>query len=293
MAKLVLKFPVSTSDVDTLARIERVAGSPAILDAEPSTRAVLFLRSASGRTGFCLASFYVWLGAEASTDEERKNWTHSQVVKHLSLSFSAIRTIALCARSIFDHSTKPGLHAKMVTKLSALDVDKVCKYWVPDDSIKEGDARRGLAFVQKALARCAVGINEAKKSNCILTRRVALMKAFADREGAHISLQHYELDLLDAVHVVATSALWGAVIHHFDKREDGAKWLNEIDQAAYETGTELFPELTRVPRLFKSFDLESSLRNFYKPHFSDGADYLSTYLLSALGWDCLPREFQA
>lgn len=290
---LILRTPVSNSDVETLARMERVAIPPPALDMKPPTRAIHFLRAASGRASISLPAFYIFLGAEASTDAQRKSWTHPQLVKHYTLRFSAIGTIALCTRSIFDHKLKSGLYAKSVTKLSPKDFQKVSEYWANGDSTKEEDARRALVFVQSLLARCAVGINDAKKSSCILTRRVALLKAYADREAAHISLHHYEFNLLDAVHVVAATALLGAVIHNFDGRENtGAQYLNAIDQAAYATGMELFPELGCMPRLFDGKDVESMLRNLYSGQIRDGVQYLSTWLLSALGWDGVPREFE-
>jgi hypothetical protein len=294
MAKLVLQMPVSKSDVETLARIERVAKPPPALDSDPSTRAILFLRAAAGRASLCLPAFYVFLGAEASTDEQKKNWSHAQFVKRYALRFSAIGTIALCARAIFDHhavASSGELYAKNVTTLSAKDVEKVSAYWANGDVRKEEDARLGLAFVRKTLTRCAININDAKKSGCILTRRVGLLKAYANREAGHISLNTYEFDHLDVVHVVAATALLGAVIHHFDRREDtGAQYLNGIDESAYAAGIEIFPELARMPRLFDGFDVENALRNLYRGRIVDGVDYLSTWLLSALGWDGWPKE---
>lgn len=289
--KLRLSFPISTSDVDTLESIERVASPPPSID-EPSTRAVLFLRAASGRASICLSAFYLFLGAESTTADQRKEWTYKQKVKHYTLRFSAIGTIALSARAIFDSTSKDGLNAKMVTKLSSKDSEKVFSYWSNNDPSKVHDAQLALSFVQKVLTRCAIPINEAKRSECILTRRVALMKAYADREVAHISLHPYEYRLLDVAHVAAATALFGAVIHHFDGRADGGlEYLQGIDEAAHEAAMEIFPELKDIPRLFAGEKAETIFRTLYKNKLIDGADYLSTWLLSALGWDNIPRNF--
>lgn len=288
--KLTLSFQLSTSDAETLEQIGRVAVKPLSID-EASTRAILFMRAAAGRASLCLSAFYLFLGAESSTDEQRKEWPYPHTVRHYTLRYSAMGTIALAARAIFDHG-KDGLHAKMVTKLSAKDMEEVAAYWAHNDPSRLPDARLALAFVQSVLARCAISIKEANQSKCILARRVACLKAYADREAAHISMHHYEYTMKDVVHVASAIALFGAVIHDFDKGEEGAglKFLVDIDKGAYDAAVEIFPELKQFPRLFERGG-EAMLRNLYKGKLRAGADYLSTWLLPALGWDNMPKEF--
>lgn len=288
--KLTLTFPLSTADTDTLEQIERVAIPPVSID-EASTRAILFMRAAAGRASLCLSAFYLFLGAESSTDEQRKEWPYPHTVRHYTLRYSAMGTIALAARSIFDHG-KDGLHAKMVTKLSSKDMEEVATYWARNDPNRLPDARLALAFVQSVLARCAIPIKEANRSKCILAKRVACLKAYADREAAHISVHHYEYTMKDVIHVASAVALFGAVIHDFDSGKEGAglKFLVDIDKAAYDAAAEIFPDLKQFRRLFERGG-EAMLRNLYKGKLMAGADYLSTWLLSALGWDDMPKEF--
>lgn len=290
MAKLELRFRLSKSDSQTLARVQKVAVPPPTPD-DPSTRAIHFLRGASGRASICLSAFYLFLGAEASTEEQRRDWTHVQRVKHYTVRFAAIGTLALCIRAIFD-SGKVGLGPKTVVTLSPKAFEKVAAYWANGNLRKEQEARCALTLVQKVFSRCAVSISEAKKSRCILTRRVALLKAYADRESAHISLHNYAFDLHDVVHVVAATALLGAVIDRFDRRGDTeANYLVDIDPAAYTAAVEVFPELSTAPRLFKDVDVHRMLQGLYTGKMFDGVDYLSTWLPSVLGLDDLPKEF--
>jgi len=289
--KLVLNFPLSTSDKETLARIEKVA-KPAERVENPVNRAVLYLRAASGRCSIALSAFYVFLAAEASTPDERKAWKYADQVKHYTLRFSTITTIALCVRAIYDASAND-LCAKTVTGASSSTFSKLAQYWAKKTSRDFNEAELALCFVQDVLARCSIPISAAKKSDCILARRVALMKAYADRESAHISLHSYEYTLLDVAHVVAATALLGAVIHHFDVAgESGPKFLARLDEGAHASAVELFPKTKKVGRLFDDKrDLDLMIRNLYKGKIISGADYLSTYLPSALGLDGMPREF--
>ena len=147
-------------------------------------------------------------------------------------------------------------------------------------------ARLALTLIQRVLVRCAVSIGAAKQSSCLLTRRIAFMKAYADRQAAHVSLANYEYTSLDVAHVVAVTAVLGAMIHEFDGRTDrGTTWLDAMDKAAYDAGTEMFPALKRLPRLFDQCDLDNMFKVICEGKLTDGPEYLSTWLPSALGWD--------
>jgi hypothetical protein len=275
---LVLNFPVSTSPEETLARIEKISKSPEHIG-EPSARALLYLRAASGRASLALSAFYLFLVAEASTDEERKAWTYAQQVIHTTVRFSAISTVALCVRAIFDHSRRDALCAKLVTGLSKANFAKVAAYWGKRNNRDAADAEAALHFIKDVLERGAIPMSIAKKSECVLARRVAFMKALADRESAHISLQHYEYTLLDVAHVVAATALFGAVIHHFDyPGESGPEYLVKLDEAANASASQVLPHTIKSIRLFEKQDIAQMFRTLLKGRLMSGADYLSGYL---------------
>lgn len=290
MAKLELRFRFSTSDEDTLARIERAAKRSSSIT-EPSTRAVLFLRGACGRAALCHSNFYLYVGATISSENEIRSWIPPHRLRHYAIRHSAISTIALGIRSMYDDVRSSDLNAKRVISLSDVDFAKVVSYWANGEQEKEARARRTLSLIQRVLARGAVSIDAAAKSPCVLTRRIALMKAYADRQAAHVSHENYEYDVFDVAHVVAATAIVGAMIHEFDEpTEKGTEWLNAMDKAAYEAATELFPALKPQPRLFDRCDLDNLFKVATEGKLTDGAEYLSTWLLSALGWDNPPRE---
>jgi len=205
----------------------------------------------------------------------------------MTLHYSGLWTAALCIRSIFDHEADSPrkLNAKSVAGSTPRVREQIADYWTTKNTAKV-DARLAVAFIARFLARTAVPVNQACKSDCILTRRIALIKAFADRGVAHLSLHHFEFTARDLAHSVAAAALVGAIIRHFDEPTGaGATYLTSIDKAAHAAAVRIFPEFQRVPRLFTDDFIHGTLRNLYSGRLMDGVEYLSESLLSALGWD--------
>jgi hypothetical protein len=99
-------------------------------------------------------------------------------------------------------------------------------------------------------------------------------------------LGHYEYARLDIAHVVAATALIGAVIYQFDEPGgDGAMYLRSVDAAAFSAAVDAFPEFQDGPRLFPGDSpIADALSTLYKEQLTDGVVYLSENLPAALGW---------
>lgn len=297
MAKLVLNFPVSTADKDTLERLGKVRASPEEIN-QPSHRVLLFLRQVEGRASIALASFYTDLALSIASEDQRQAWSYAEKVKFQALQYSARWTTALCVRAIYDHA-KGTLTARAVRDASPDVEDRVTKFWAERNSREEKQARAAFKFLREHFARSAIPISSAPNSECVLARRVALLKAYADREGAHISVQHYEFTTVDLAHVVTATALVGAVIHHFDfpvsampEAPTGGAFIARLDEGAHQAAMSLCPWATKLPRMFEKADLEAMVPNLYRENrLISGAEYLSSYLPSALGLDAPPRKF--
>jgi hypothetical protein len=249
---------------------------------DPKVRIIQFLRAASGRASIGLGAFYLYLAANHSDGVTTK---HSDAVKRATIRYSALWTIALCVRSIFDdqtpHSTR--LNAKTLVNASATMREQVAEYWAQNGSLKIADARHALAFVTGLLKRAAIPLKEANKSDCVLTRRIALIKALADRQAAHISLAHYEYSGYDIAHVVAATSIMGAVIYQFDEPHgDATKYLSSLDAAAFIAAADVFPDFADGPRLFADDGLVETLSRLYRGHLMDGVACLNEHLLNAL-----------
>ena len=181
----------------------------------------------------------------------------------------------------------------MLLRLNRADNDDVVRYWSERNGANAGDAGLALAFVKRMLIRCGVPIGKPEACDCILTRRVALLEAHADRVAAHISLEDYEFTVLDVAHVVAATAMWGAVIHGFDNPgSSGVEYLISIDRSAHAAAIEVFPDFAGSPRLLGDEFICDMLPKLVAGQLIDGVDYLSTWLLSAIGWDGIPANIK-
>jgi hypothetical protein len=118
-----------------------------------------------------------------------------------------------------------------------------------------------------------------------LARRIGLLKYYADRHAAHISLETYLFHLSDLIHVVAALIVLGAVIDDFDDLTKGNRYFDEIDEAAWHAGETTYPNLS-IPRLFKQFTILEQGRLYCKLESANGLDMLLNQLPAALGcWD--------
>jgi hypothetical protein len=290
---LTLNLPLSITDRETLARIERVAKPPASVG-NAKTRSILFLRAVAGRASLCLPALYQFLGAAHATPEDpdiKRRWTYPSQVEHYMAEFSSLCVIALSLRAIFDHAKGP-LSARTIASLKPEEAQSLAEYWKTKNRSKAEDADAGLEFVCDLLQRCAISIGSAKRSECVLTRRIAMLKAYADRTAAHITLQDYEFTIPDVAHAALATCLLGAVIHQFDMpASDGVDYLSGLDEASYTAALRMFPELRKTPRFFHKEKLKSMLPVLYRGRIRSGADYLSEWLPSTLGFDYPPRKF--
>lgn len=291
---LQLNFTLSKSPEETLERIGRVMQPKTPEVPDPRVDAIHFLRATAGRASHCLQPFYMFVGAAVSEPEDqddKRKWPYSFRVAHTSLEFSSICTIALATRAIYAHPKKP-FSARGVAALNNEVANSVAEYWVDKTKSNADEAAAAVRFLQSAFERFAISPNAALQTDCVLARRIALLKAYANRVGAHITRERYDYTLPDVGHVVAATCLLGAVIHHFDYPGlGGAAYLAALDEAAYSNAAGVFPELRKAPRLFDDKkSLEQMLRNLYMSKVVAGEDYLSIYLPSALGWENPRRE---
>lgn len=132
---------------------------------------------------------------------------------------------------------------------------------------------------------CAKPRKDMLNEPSLLARRIGLLKYHADRHAAHISLEPFLFGLTDLVHVVASIIVLGAIIIDFDDRAIGDIYFDQIDDAAWQSSKEYFPEIP-VNRLFGHFNILEQRRIYWKSELVDGFDMLFNGLPAALGyWD--------
>jgi hypothetical protein len=283
MTTLVLVKRRSTT-AGASALVRKVAGRPVAVG-DKFTRAVLFLRSLSGRSALCHSAFYFYLFGKIASERPGER-PIDEMVTHDTIRNCALFTLATSIRAIYDTDTKYELHAKIIANLGADDCERVAEYWGRGDAARISQARQAISFLSLAFKHFTKPINESARTTCPLTQRIALVKAFANRAVAHISLDDYAYSALDLAHIVAATAMLGAVARDFDEiGEIGADYLIGVDQTASVAARKMFPGLDDVPTLFQANFVRATLQPLYEGRLVDGVRYLSDDLLAALGWD--------
>lgn len=119
-----------------------------------------------------------------------------------ALEQSSLHTIALACRSIFDASNTH-LGGKRIANLNDTALTSVAQYWSerPERPIEE--AIKALNLLRKLFVQCAQPEKLLIDKSSLLEQRIALLKFYAYRHAAHISLEDYLFDVVDLIHVVA------------------------------------------------------------------------------------------
>jgi hypothetical protein len=262
-------------------RVEELKARDAPLALSQDIRIIQFLRGVASRAGFVLPAFYTFAGASAIAQEP--SIPYSRRVQASAAEQSALATIALACRAIFDASSGQ-LSAKYLVKASGSDLTQVARYWADSCGRTEVEAMKALELLREVFARCALSRRALLDKPSLLERRVGLLKYYTDRQVAHITLEPFLFGLADAIHVVAAMAIIGAIIIEFDDHSRG-RYFDIIDEAAWDSAKALYPSLV-TPRLFDRIDLHGQARNCWKIDAFDGIHWILNQLPAAIGhWD--------
>ena len=176
------------------------------------TAAIQSLRGIAARASYVLPALYFAIGAGSTP--RRSSWPHREAVQ-LALEQSSLQTIALACRSIFDASNTH-LGGKRIANLSDTTLNSVAQYWSERPERPIDEAIKALVFLRKLFIRCAQPERLLIDKPSLLERRIGLLKFYAHRHAAHISLEDHLFDVVDLIHVDAAIVLIGAIIMDFD-----------------------------------------------------------------------------
>jgi hypothetical protein len=263
------------------ASYQRTASTPP-MRLKPVERAVLYLRAVAGRAEFALSSFYLLVAAREATVRKPERYTE-MVLAH-NIEFVAQGTVAMTARKIFDTSPKTDrLSAHALTSADEPCISKVCEYWQEKGDANKTDLENALTFMRRLLVLAQDVKTDLPTQRTLLSKRVRLLKRYADRESAHIGLNNAEFAILDMAQVVAVLTLMAALIRHYDRPSTPRDHFMQLDSAARDAAVSVFPTIV-IPSLFEHCDpLAESLRF---AQFDETAlrDVVGNRLLDTLGW---------
>jgi len=243
---------------------------------------IQFLRSVATLASYLLPTFYTFVGSSTEVPSGEPLWRATQAA---CLNFSSLQTISLICRSAFDEGSTRGLSAKRFATSSEATLQAIAEFWAKESGRGVEEASRALRLMRDLFRRCAHPKKSLLDAESLLERRIGLLKYYADRRGAHLTLDAYVFHLIDVIHVVASMTVTGAIIVGFDQARMGPNYFNSIDEAGWNAAKGTFPYLT-MERLFKRFDIHAQANLYSKGPQYDGLGMLLTRLPAAIGyWD--------
>lgn len=234
------------------------------------------------RASMSLPALYYFLGTAYSSEEAKDSSDFSFRVSHSFLEFSSLNSLSLNCRKVFDYAAKPDLTGGNFGRLSDAVLEEHANYWSERGANSLDDSLRALIFLREFFREYARTDTELLKSPGRLHKRVGLLKQHADRAAAHLSLQDYELEVLDIIHVVAALVIIGEVIRSFDAPSMGGDYFNNIDIASHAAVLRTFPSVPEF-RVFGHMEVEQQARAYWRMYQHESIPGFFDQLEFALG----------
>lgn len=263
-------------------RAERMKPHGPPLNLTPKERAVLFLRGVNSRATLTLPAFYLFHGARFYEEQATSLEGYPGVVLKHALEFSSIGTVSLSCRKVFDDATK-GLTGGSFAKISDKTLMDVAEYWSDKSKRPNKEALAALVLLRSVFQDCATKDSKLLNATYPLCKRIGLLKQYANRSAAHLSLDSYEFTTLDCAHVVAALTVIGEIIRSFDRADALDAYYNDLDEASLAAAKHLFPGMPDI-RLFDGIKIEEQSRLCWQWGAERGRRMLFEQLPYATGW---------
>ncbi|AYZ69895.1 TPA: hypothetical protein ACKP89_003190 [Stenotrophomonas maltophilia] len=267
---------------DLDARAERMQRKEEPFRLHGKLRSVHFLRGVMSRASMSLPAFYYFLGTAQAAEDMDASGDLPFRVSQSYLEFSTLNSLSLNCRKVFDHAAKPDLTGGNFGRLSDGVLEEHAHYWSERGSNTFEDAHRALVFLREFFREYARTDTDLLKAPGRLHKRIGLLKQHADRTAAHLSLQEYELELLDMMHVVAALVIVGEVIRSFDAPSMGSDYFNDIDAASLAAASRTFPSM-RDFRLLGHVKVDQQARAYWRMYQYESIPRFFDQLEFALG----------
>jgi hypothetical protein len=281
MEKLILTLDKSAERA-LVDRANRLTPRGEPMKLNPVEKAILFLRGVYSRATMALPAFYLFHGANLRDAHGCLIEGYPGVVLKESLKFSSINTVTLACRKAFDSATG-ALTGNNFAKTSDETLAGLAEYWAHGGTCLAEEAIAALGLLRSIFRDCSKSNRQLLESDATLCRRVGLMKQHADRSAAHLSLESYEVAILDCAHVVAALAVIGEIIRSFDDPHEQPTYFDALDRASLSAARQLFPEMPDI-RLFEDIEIETQSRLCWQWGVENGRQMLLERLPYAMGW---------
>lgn len=249
-----IKITTDTKEANASAdRARRLKATGPPLRMHAKTAIIQFLRGVNSRAQMSLPAFYLFIGSNIEGPDSCSVPEYPGTVLTHWMRFSAINTITLCCRMVFDNATG-SMTGSVFAKSSDVILEGVAEYWAKRAARPQAEAMSAIALLRDVFRECAKSNGALLDGATTLGKRIGLLKQHADRSAAHISLENYEFSIIDCAHVVGALTIIGEIIRTFDDPEAGPNHFNEIDEAALAAAKAIFPKIPDL-RLFSGINI--------------------------------------
>lgn len=270
--------------IDLCARSQRMIRTGSPFKLVGTGRSVQFLRGVFSRASLCLPAFYYFLGSASAHEEATNSPDYAFRIAQSYSEFAALNTLTLSCRKIFDHATKTDLTGANFAKISDATLAEHANYWSKISSRSADEALTALRFLRRFFSECSKTDTDLLQADSQLQKRIGLLKQHADRAAAHLSLEDYELTIIDLVHFTGACTLVGEIIRSFDRPSLGPRYFNEVDGASYLASKRIFPQLSKF-QLFTNIEVEQQARICWQCCEDTGIQFLLNEMHYSLGGD--------
>ncbi|MEH6493048.1 hypothetical protein [Halopseudomonas sp.] len=249
----------SRSELELSVRAERMKPTKEYLKLDPKEKSIQFLRGVDSRAGFALAGYYIFI---ASGSEEMNTTSiegYPGAVLQSYLNRSSLNNISLACRKVFDHGIKGSLTGAFFAKTKDIVLEQHADYWSKSSGKSFDEALQALRFLRSFFGVCSKSSSNLLLEESPLCKRIGFLKQYADRAASHLSLDSYEVDVVDVFHVVASLTLVAEIIRSFDRSCVESSFYNDLDEASHSSAKAIFPNIIEH-RLFENISVERQAR---------------------------------
>jgi len=153
------------------------------------------------------------------------------------------------------------------------------------------DALNALQVLRDFFKACSKHENNLLKDGSRLCKRIGLLKQYANRSAAHLTLENYQVTWLDVLHVTASTLVVAEIIRPFDRPDLDADYFDRINESSLDAIQKLYPE-TLPLKLFHKI----GIANLAEQCLEGGKEYSLDLLLERIPdtlsyyWDISPKE---
>jgi len=277
----ILSIMHRASDKELSERSINMAPSGPPLSLTSLERSVQFLRGVCSRSSFLLPAYYSFFATDINGNVVSAIEGYPGAVLQSYVNLSSLNYISLVSRKVFDHSNENNLSGAGFGKTSDILLDEHADYWGKNSGRAKKDALNALQVLRDFFKACSKHENNLLKDGSRLCKRIGLLKQYANRSAAHLTLENYQVTWLDVLHVTASTLVVAEIIRPFDR----------INESSLDAIQKLYPE-TLPLKLFHKI----GIANLAEQCLEGGKEYSLDLLLERIPdtlsyyWDISPKE---